>query len=311
MVDWTDRHCLYLFHLLVPQATLYTEMIVDKAIIFGNSKQLLQHDVRNQPVILQLGGSNLREMAAAVKIAEDYSYTGYNINVGCPSKRVKAGAFGACLMETPEIVAECFKAMAQETSKPISIKTRLGIDDQDSQEFLYRFIEITAKAGCKEFTIHARKALLDGLSPKQNREVPPLQYERVYQLKQDFPELHITINGGINTLEGAEAHIKKVDAVMIGRLAYKKPYEFAKLAHQLNSVLQLGQKHKLLSRQEVLEYYRNYILANQDVPVSILIKSLVGLFYGEPNAKQWRKLLNGKHDHAAITAILSKYTNKA
>lgn len=297
MVDWTDRHCLYLFHLLVPQAVLYTEMIVDKAIIFGRRDALLRHDVRGQTVVLQLGGSMPVDMTKAVELAESYSYSGYNINVGCPSKRVKAGAFGACLMAEPETVADCVKAMQQETDKPISIKTRLGIDDQDSTDFLYRFIDKTAMAGCKDYTIHARKALLNGLSPKQNREVPPLQYDRVFQLKQDFPELHITLNGGVNSLEIAEDCLKKVDAVMIGRMAYQQPYEFAKLSATL-------QREKLASRGGVLSQYIDYIKNNIDVPLHILTKPLVGLYHGQPNGKQWRRFLGEKmtHEEFAIKA---------
>ena len=222
MLDWTNRHCRYFHRLLTKNAMLYTEMVTTGAIIHGKG-DYLRFDEAEHPVALQLGGSDPQAMAHCAKLAEERGYDEVNINVGCPSDRVQNGMFGACLMANPKLVAECVDAMRAVVDIPVTVKCRIGIDDSDEYQFLADFIHIVAEAGCSNFTVHARKAWLKGLSPKQNREVPPLNYPRVYQLKQENPELEITINGGIVRHDAMDEHLSHVDGVMIGREAYQKP----------------------------------------------------------------------------------------
>jgi tRNA-dihydrouridine synthase A len=295
MIDWTHRHFRYFCRLLNQNVVLYTEMVVDRAIIHNPS--LLNHHQAEKPLVLQIGGSDHNLMQQAVAIAEqNYDYDEYNINVGCPSDRVQSGCFGAVLMKQPAIVSQCYQAMKQVTSKPVSIKTRLGIDDYDNDDFLYRFIDATSLAGCNKYIIHARKALLQGLSPKQNRTIPPLQYERVYRLKERYPQLHISINGGItNPLQAEFAHL---DGVMIGRYAYKNPAALLGWHHHHddnNRSQTMGQ----ITRHQVIESYANYIrelaTTNHDgrknhSPAKLL-DHLYGLYHGTAMAKKWKNYL--------------------
>ncbi|NNC98316.1 MAG: tRNA dihydrouridine(20/20a) synthase DusA, partial [Gammaproteobacteria bacterium] len=228
MMDWTDRHCRYFLRQITQQSLLYTEMITAQALKHGDVERHLYFREEEQPCALQVGGSDPGLLANAAKLGEEYGYKEINFNIGCPSERVQSGSFGACLMAEPQLVAECVAAMEAVVSVPVTVKTRIGIDDQDSYEFLHKFVDtISNQSKCNVFIIHARKAWLSGLSPKQNREIPPLDYERVYRLKKDFQNLHISINGGITSLDQVEEHLKHVDGVMVGREAYKNPYFLA------------------------------------------------------------------------------------
>jgi tRNA-dihydrouridine synthase A len=228
MMDWTDQHCRYFMRLLSPSALLYTEMVTANAIHFGNADELLHYDMAEHPIAVQLGGSDPALMAEAAMLAAKVGYDEININVGCPSDRVQSGQFGACLMSSPEVVADCVRAMRAEVDVPVTVKNRIGIDDQDNDEFLLRFVDTVAAAGCNKFVVHARIAILEGLSPKQNRTVPPLNYDRVFKLKQSRPELEIVINGGLQSIPQIDDALQHVDGVMIGREAYHHPYFLAR-----------------------------------------------------------------------------------
>ena len=227
MMDWTDRHDRYFLRLITRHALLYTEMVTADAILHGDRSRLLRFDPAEQPVALQLGGSEPVKLADCARIAEQWGYAEVNLNVGCPSDRVRSGRFGACLMAEPERVGECVARMQSATSLPVTVKTRIGIDDLDSYQYLRDFIGTVADAGCAVFIIHARKAWLEGLSPKENREIPPLHHDTVYRIKCDFPGLNIVLNGGVSTLDEAESHLQFVDGVMLGRAAYQNPYLLA------------------------------------------------------------------------------------
>src|SRR5262245_50525717 len=233
MMDWTDRHCRFFHRLLTRNALLYTEMVTAPAVLHGDRARLLALDASEHPVALQLGGSDPLALAEAAAIGANYGYDEINLNVGCPSDRVQEGRFGACLMAEPELVAACVAAMRARVSVPVTVKCRIGIDDQDSEADLERFVSAVAGAGCRTFIVHARKAWLQGLSPKENREVPPLDYGRVHRLKAEHPELEIVINGGIASLDEAEAHLAKVDGVALGRAAYQNPYLLADVDRRL------------------------------------------------------------------------------
>jgi len=234
MMDWTDQHCRYFLRLLSPDTLLYTEMVVDQALLHGDPDRLLARDLSDNPVALQLGGSDPTTLAAAVHIAAGFGYDEINLNIGCPSDRVQSGRFGACLMAEPRLVADCVAAMMAVAKVPVTVKTRIGIDDRDDYEFLLEFIETVASAGCSSFVIHARKAILAGLSPKENRSIPPLKVETVYRLKRDFPSLTIVLNGGIGTVDEVGRHLEHVDGVMIGRKAYSDPYLLTRLQQQID-----------------------------------------------------------------------------
>jgi len=224
MMDWTDRHCRYFHRLLTPNALLYTEMVTTGAVIHGDRERLIGFNPEEDPVALQLGGSDPEALAQAAAIGEDWGYAEINLNVGCPSDRVQSGRFGACLMYEPELVAECVQAMQARVSIPVTVKHRIGVDEQDSEADLQRFMEILIQAGCTVFIVHARKAWLKGLSPKENRDIPPLDYDRVYRLKQAFPDVSISINGGIQSAAEVSEHLQHVDGVMLGRAAYHNPW---------------------------------------------------------------------------------------
>ncbi len=279
MLKRTDRHCRYFLRLIHPSILLYTEMVTTGAILFGNQARHLNFDAREHPLALQLGGSDPKQLAVCAKIGEEWGYDEINLNVGCPSARVQSGSFGACLMKHPMLVAECVDAMQKEISIPVTVKTRIGVDEEDSYEHLASFIQTVSEAGCQTFILHARKAWLKGLSPKENREIPPLNYERVYQIKQDFPTLNIILNGGIETAEAALTQLKYVDGVMVGRAAYQNPYLLAEMTEQP------------LSRVEVMQAYLEYMKKesrDEKVRLAGMVAPVFGLFYRQPSGKRWR-----------------------
>ncbi len=289
MLDWTDPHCRYFHRTLSQHALLYTEMVTTGAILHGNRDRHLQFNAEEHPVALQLGGSNPADLAECSRIATAYGYDEINLNVGCPSDRVQNGRFGACLMAEPELVAECVTAMRQAVSIPVTVKSRIGIDDRDSYEELTRFISTVAAAGCETFIVHARKAWLSGLSPKQNRDIPPLRYDVVFQLKQDFPKLEIVINGGINSLEVSLDMLKKVDGVMLGREIYHNPYLLAEVDRLI-----FNDEHPIKSRQETVLALLPYIeqQLQQGVRLHCITRHMLGLFHGVDGARAWRRHLS-------------------
>lgn len=289
MLDWTDRHCRFFHRLLTKEAILYTEMVTTGAILYGDPARQLRFNSQEHPVALQLGGSEPQELAQCARIAQDYGYDEINLNVGCPSERVQKGAFGACLMAEPQLIAECVSAMQAAVAIPITVKNRIGIDDQEDYADLHHFIDTVSQAGCQTFIIHARKAWLKGLSPKENRETPPLRYDLVYQIKQAFPALEIIINGGITTLEQCQQHLQHVDGVMVGREAYHNPWLLA----QVDPLL-YGTPAPLESRQAALLAILPYVQAQLDagVPLGHISRHLLGLFQGMPGARAFRRLIS-------------------
>lgn len=289
MMDWTDRHCRYFHRLITKQALLYTEMVTTGALIHGDQYRFLQFNNEEHPLAFQLGGSNPRELALCATLVEEHGYDEVNLNVGCPSDRVQNGRFGACLMLEPELVAECVAAMAAAVTIPVTVKTRIGVDNQDSYQALANFVRHVANAGCQTFIIHARKALLSGLSPKQNREVPPLKYEVAFQLKTDFPELNIILNGGVTNINDSETLLQQVDGVMLGREAYQNPYMLAAVDKQLFNALTSAP-----SRQQIIEMLLPYIdmQLSQGVRLNSITRHTLGLFHGESGARAWRRHLS-------------------
>lgn len=284
MIDWTDRHCRFFLRLLSKKALLYTEMVTTGAILRGDPVRHLGFDPFEKPVALQLGGSDPQALKSCAKMGETWGYDEINLNVGCPSDKVQKGRFGACLMKEPELVAECIAEMKSAVSIPVTIKTRIGVDDMDSEEHLHHFIKTTAKAGCQKFIIHARKAWLKGLSPKENREIPPLCYDRVKTLRAAFPQLEIVLNGGIQSLEEAKAHLSDFAGVMLGRAVYHSPYILSRVDQEI-----FGENTHPPSREEALEAYFIYARKQTEVPLSILGRPLIGLYQNTPGAKQWRR----------------------
>ena len=286
-MDWTDRHCRYFHRLLSPNARLYTEMVTSPALVHGDRERLIGFDASEHPLALQLGGSDPDELAEAARIGAQFGYDEINLNVGCPSDRVQSGRFGACLMREPALVAECFQAMRSAVSIPVTVKCRLGVDEQDEYADLQHFIEVVAAAGCAVFVVHARKAWLKGLSPKENRDVPPLNYQRVYQLKLDFPQLAIIINGGIETVAEVDTHLRHTDGVMLGRTAYHEPYRLAELDNLLFGTC-------LPEREAVIERMRPYIEAHiaSGGKLQHISRHMLGLFQGLPGARAWRRTLS-------------------
>jgi tRNA-dihydrouridine synthase A len=270
-------------------AVLFTEMVTTGAILHGNQQRHLQFNQQEQPLVLQLGGSNPQDLALCAKIAEDYGYDEVNLNVGCPSDRVQNGRFGACLMADPQLVADCVAAMRQVVSIPVTVKSRIGIDDRDSYPELVDFISTVAAGGCETFIVHARKAWLSGLSPKQNRDVPPLRYDVVFQLKQDFPQLEIIINGGITTLNACQDLLSQVDGVMLGREVYNNPY----LLTEVDQLL-FGQQRPSQTRQEVVLAMLPYVQEQlaQGVRLNSITRHMLGLFHGVDGARAWRRHLS-------------------
>jgi tRNA-dihydrouridine synthase A len=289
MMDWTDRHCRYFLRLISRHTILYTEMVTTGAILHGKAERLLAYDPAEHPIALQLGGSDPADLAACAKVGERFGYDEINLNVGCPSDRVQEGKFGACLMAEPELVAACVRAMRESVYVPVTVKTRIGIDDKDSYQELVHFIGTVAAAGCGTFIIHARKAWLQGLSPKENRTKPPLRYDVVRSLKADFPDLGFILNGGILTLEQAEGHLKEFDGVMIGRAAYENPYILAEVDNRV-----FGETRAVPSRADIVEAFKPYVEAElkRGQRLHSMTRHIQGLFQGVRGGRIWRRYLS-------------------
>ena len=291
MLDWTDQHCRYFHGLLTSKAWLYTEMVTTGAILHGDKQRFLTENKAENPISYQLGGSNPIDLARCAQMIEDAGYNEVNLNIGCPSDRVQSGRFGACLMAEPDLVADCVQAMERLVSIPVTVKSRIGIDDNDSYQELTDFISTVATAGCNTFIIHARKAWLKGLSPKQNREIPPLRYDVVYQIKNDFPELNIILNGGVTSLNSSKTILKYVDGVMMGREAYHNPYLLAEVDTQL-----FAESKPIKTRQQVvlelIPYIQQYLL--EGGRLHSITRHILGLFHGVSGARKWRRILSEK-----------------
>ena len=302
MMDWTDRHCRYFHRLLSPHARLYTEMVTSAALVRGRQLRLLEHSQQEHPVALQLGGSDPHELAHAARFGAEAGYDEINLNVGCPSDRVQSGRFGACLMREPALVGDCVKAMRDAVSVPVTVKCRIGVDDQDDYAGLQHFTETMLEAGVGVLVVHARKAWLKGLSPKENREVPPLDYERVYRLKREFPGLVVVINGGITTVDQVQSHLARLDGVMLGRAAYHDPYLLAQVEAALYG-------EPLPARASVLQRMRPYIEAElaRGTAFKHISRHLLGLYQGEPGARAFRRTLSeGSHLPGAGWTLLEQ-----
>ena len=287
MMDWTDRHCRAFHRVLTRRALLYTEMVTTGAVIHGDRQRLLGYDAVEHPVALQLGGSEPADLAASARIGEDLGYDEINLNVGCPSDRVQSGRFGACLMREPALVADCMAAMIAAVKVPVTVKCRIGVDDQDPEQSLFELVDLSAKAGVSTFIVHARKAWLQGLSPKENRDIPPLDYPLVYRLKQARPDLTIVINGGIASLDEALVHLELVDGVMLGRAAYHEP---AILGAADARIFGEGEA---VDPFEAVERYRPFIAARlaRGYHLAGMTRHMLGLFHGMPGARAWRRIL--------------------
>jgi len=288
MMDWTDRHDRFFLRLISRRARLYTEMITSQAILRGDRARLLDFDAAEHPLALQIGGSEPWDLAEAARIAEDWGYDEVNLNVGCPSDRVQSGSFGACLMREAGLVADCVSAMRNAVSVPVTVKCRIGVDDDDPTEVLPRFVSTVADAGCRVFIIHARKAWLTGLSPAENRDIPPLDHGLVHALKAARPDLAIVINGGINTLDDAEGHLDAVDGVMLGRAAYQTPWILSGVDQRL-----FGDMTGDLDRWSVADAMASYAAKRMEegVPLKSITRHMMGLFHGLPGARSWRRTL--------------------
>jgi tRNA-dihydrouridine synthase A len=287
MMDWSDRHCRYFFRQLSRHAVVYTEMVTTGALIHGDVDRHLRFDEAEHPVALQLGGSDPADLAHCARLGEQYGYDEINLNCGCPSERVQHGAFGACLMAEPHLVADCVKSMRDAVSIPVTIKHRLGIDSIEAYEFVHGFVGTVARAGCETFLVHARNAVLKGLSPKDNREVPPLKYDYVYRLKRDFPGLCIVVNGGVSTLDAIEPHLSQVDGVMLGRAAYHDPYLLVEAGVRL-----FGEPPRSRSAitEDMFSYAADQVASG--TPLRAVVRHMLGLYHGKPNAKVWRRMLS-------------------
>ena len=289
MMDWTDRHCRFFLRLLSKHALLYTEMVTTGALLQGDRARFLRHNECEYPLALQLGGSNPQELAACAVLAEQAGYNEVNLNVGCPSDRVQNNMIGACLMGHPQLVADCVRAMRDAVSIPVTVKHRIGINGRDSYEQLCEFVDTVQQAGCESFTVHARIAILEGLSPKQNRDVPPLRYDVVTQLKKDFSQLEIILNGGIKSLEECEQHLQQFDGVMLGREAYHNPYLLAHADQRL-----FGDQHAIPSRAEALQRLRPYVAAHlaEGGALQHITRHVLGLGQGFAGARRFRQMLS-------------------
>jgi len=288
MMDWTDRHCRAFHRALTVRTRLYTEMITTGAVLHGDRARLMGFSAVEHPVALQLGGSEPAAVAAAARVGEDLGYDEINLNVGCPSDRVQSGRFGACLMAEPELVAECMAATLEAVGVPVTVKCRIGVDDQDPEESLFRLVDLCAGAGVRTFVVHARKAWLKGLSPKQNREVPPLDYPLVYRLKAERPGLTVVLNGGVASLDEAEAHLAHVDGVMLGRAAYHSPAILGEADRRL-----FDPTAAVVDPFEAVERYRPYLAARlaEGVHLAAMTRHMLGLFSAVRGARAWRRIL--------------------
>lgn len=291
MMDWTDRHCRFFLRLFSRHTVLYTEMISTGALLHGDAAKHLRFDPTEHPVAIQLGGSDPREMALCARMAEDAGYDEVNMNVGCPSDRVQSGRFGACLMADPRLVADNVAAMRDAVKIDVSVKTRIGIDRDESTDRMYAVVDAVRATGCRDFIIHARKAWLDGLSPKENREIPPLRYEVVYELKRRHPELDVSINGGITRLDQIARHLEHVDGVMVGREAYHNPYLLASIDSAV-----FGDDHRLPQRREIVEQLVPYIEREMAAGHSLhsITRHVMGLYQAMPGVRAWRRVLSEK-----------------
>ncbi len=300
MMEWTDRHYRYLARLMTKQTRLYTEMVTSGALVHGDRKRFLQFNQSEHPIALQLGGSDPVEMKQSAIWGEQAGFDEININVGCPSDRVQSGRFGVCLMREPDQVAKCVSAMRDAVSIPVTVKCRIGVDNDDSYQFLTDFINQVANAGCETFILHARKAWLKGLNPKQNREIPELDYQRVYQLKRDYPDLNIWVNGGIESIDEVRNHLSHVDGVMIGRHAYKHPLFLLDVDKKIfNSA-----EYDSSSIEEIILKYTNYVEDNLKlgVPLNAMAKHILNMYQGVAGAKRWRRYLS-ENMHASGAGI--------
>ncbi|MEJ6539241.1 MAG: tRNA dihydrouridine(20/20a) synthase DusA [Halioglobus sp.] len=306
MMDWSDHNCRYFWRLLTKQALLYTEMVTTGALIHGDRKRFLHFNREEHPVALQLGGSDPKDLARCARWAQEWGYDEVNINCGCPSDRVQSGMFGACLMGKPNLVADCVKAMMDSCDIPVTVKHRIGIDHMESYEQLLAFIEPVAVAGCSVFIVHARKAWLQGLSPKENREIPPLNYPWVYQLKKDFPHLTIVVNGGIQTIEECQTHLDHVDGVMLGREAYQNPWMLAQVDEAL-----FGMDSPLKSRDDVIAELLPFAEQHlaQGGQLNHITRHILGLYQGIPGARKFRRHLseNAYKKEAGIRILAEAY----
>ena len=289
MMDWTDRHCRYFHRLMTRRAMLYTEMVTVPAVIHGPKPRLLDYSPEEHPVALQLGGSDPRDLAQAVRLVRDWGYDEINLNVGCPSDRVQSGCFGAVLMERPGLVADCVAAMIGESAVPVTVKCRIGVDDQQPEHVLPDFLETVSAAGVTHFIIHARKAWLSGLSPKENREIPPLNYPRVHRLKRENPELEIILNGGLETLQQAELHMPHVDGVMLGRAAYHTPFLLAEVDAKF-----YGKPQSVTTRMQALEAFIPYVETElaRGTQLARITRHMLGLWHGEYGGRTFRRILS-------------------
>ena len=289
MLEWTDRHFRFFLRLVSRRILLYTEMLTSGAVLRGDRSRLLEFDPSEHPVALQLGGSDPADLAECARIAEQFGYDEVNLNVGCPSDRVQSGRFGACLMAEPALVADCVAAMRAAVAIPVTVKTRIGIDERDSYSELAHFVRTVGQGGCPTFIIHARKAWLKGLSPKENREIPPLRYDVVRQLKEDFPDLEIVLNGGIANLQECVAHLQNFDGVMLGRSAYHNPYLLAEADRLL-----FGDQHPVPSRDDVMQALLPYVERElaRGVRLQSICRHLLGLFHAAPGGRLWRRHLS-------------------
>ena len=302
MMDWTDRHCRAFHRVLAPAALLYTEMVHAQAILHGDRERLLGFDSTEHPVALQLGGSDPKHLAAAAQVGEEWGYDEINLNVGCPSDRVQAGRFGACLMKEPPLVAECIAAMISAVKLPVTVKCRLGVDEQEDYDAFLQFVDTVAATGCHHFIVHARKAWLSGLSPKENRDIPPLRYDWVHRLKLERPALRISLNGGLATVEDSVEQLRHVDAVMIGRMAYHEPYKL----HLLDCALS-GLEPR--TREALLREYLPYVQRHLDKGLALkhITRHLLGLYHAQPGGRAYRQILSeGAPRSNADIALLEK-----
>ena len=290
MMDHTDRHFRYLMRLLTKYTVLYTEMITTGALIHGNYKQFLEYNSNEHPIGIQLGGSNPKELLECAYMAENEGYDEVNLNIGCPSDRVQNGKFGVYLMNEKELVAECVHNISSNLQIPVTIKTRIGVDNNDTFDFLKEFIDTVSISGCKTFIIHARKAILKGLSPKENRNIPPLNYQRVHEIKEKFPKLNIIINGGFTKIDQIKSELKFVDGVMIGRAAYQNPF----LLSNIDNLI-FNQPKSFETRQNVLEKYKNYAKKQIKKGTNLrnLTRHIIGLYKGQPGSRKYRQMLSG------------------
>ncbi|RLA15217.1 MAG: tRNA dihydrouridine(20/20a) synthase DusA [Gammaproteobacteria bacterium] len=290
MMDCSDRHSRYFLRLFSKNILLYTEMVTAAAIIHGDRDYLLGFSEEEHPVAVQVGGSDPEQLYRVAKICEEYGYDDINLNCGCPSDRVQSGSFGACLMADPGLVSDCIQALVSGCSLPVTVKHRTGIDQQDDYMIFSQFAAIQIEAGAAALIVHARNAWLNGISPKQNREIPPLKYDWVYRLKQDFPDTEVIINGGVKSLESCRQHLQRVDGVMLGREPYQNPY----LLHNVDQLIFEAPASRLKSRQALLHEIYPYIehqLA-QGMPLTKMVRHVIGLYHGEPNARRWRRYLS-------------------